>query len=185
MRLYQADIEQRILRLFGRGDASAMSRLYDAYAGMLAGICARYITDADDQKDVLQESFIQIYTHIPTFTYRGRGSLQAWMTRITINQALMFLRDRVSAAMMDATDNIADIIGDEPDVDRLGEDEILGMIRRLPDGYRTVFNLYAIEGKSHKEIAAALGIKPDSSASQYKRARTMLAQMIKDYNRQV
>ena len=69
-----------------------MRRLYDSYAGVLAGICARYITDADDQKDVLQESLIQIYTHISSFTYQGRGSLQAWMARITINQALMFLR---------------------------------------------------------------------------------------------
>ena len=64
-----------------------MRRLYDSYAGVLAGICARYITDADDQKDVLQESLIQIYTHISSFTYQGRGSLQAWMARTTINGA--------------------------------------------------------------------------------------------------
>ena len=185
MRLYQADIEQQIIQLFGRGDASVMRRLYDSYAGVLAGICARYITDVDDQKDVLQESLIQIYTHISSFTYQGRGSLLAWMARITINQALMFLRAQASATMMGEVENIADDTTDEPDVAGLSEGEILDMIRRLPVGYRTVFNLYAIEGKSHKEIAAALGIKPDTSASQYKRARTMLAQMIKDYKRQI
>ena len=162
-----------------------MRRLYDSYAGVLAGICARYITDADDQKDVLQESLIQIYTHISSFTYQGRGSLQAWMARITLNQALMFLRAQASTTMMGEVENIADDTTDEPDVARLSAGEIMDMIRRLPVGYRTVFNLYAIEGKSHKEIAAALGIKPDTSASQYKRARTMLAQMIKDYKRQI
>ena len=107
------------------------------------------------------------------------------MARITINQALMFLRAQASATMMGEVENIADDTTDEPDVAGLSEGEILDMIRRLPVGYRTVFNLYAIEGKSHKEIAAALGIKPDTSASQYKRARTMLAQMIKDYKRQI
>ena len=92
-------------------------------------------------------------------------------------------KDYLAAAILGEVENIADDTTDEPDVAGLSEGEILDMIRRLPVGYRTVFNLYAIEGKSHKEIAAALGIKPDTSASQYKRARTMLAQMIKDYKR--
>ena len=133
-----------------------MRRLYDSYAGVLAGICARYITDADDQKDVLQESLIQIYTHISSFTYQGRGSLQAWMARITINQALMYLRAQASTTMTGEVESIADDTTDEPDVAGLSESEILDMIRRLPVGYRTVFNLYAIEGKSRKEIAAEL-----------------------------
>ena len=98
-----------------------MRRLYDSYAGVLAGICARYITDADDQKDVLQESLIQIYTHISSFTYQGRGSLQAWMARITINQALMFLRAQASTTMMGEVENIADDTTDETSGDAADE----------------------------------------------------------------
>lgn len=185
MRLYKTDIEQQIIRQFGRGDASAMSLLYNEFAPLLAGVCSRYITDADERKDVLQEAFIQIYTHINKFSYQGVGSLKAWMIRITVNQALMSLRQKTSFNMVDSMADIPDTADETPDVDQLNQEEIMAMISRLPDGYRTVFNLFAIEGKSHKEIAQMLGIKPDSSASQFKRARTMLAKMIKDYRKQV
>lgn len=185
MRLFKTDIEQQIVRQFGRGDASAMSRLYEEFSPMLAGVCARYITDADDRKDVLQESLIQIYTHIDKFSYQGSGSLKAWMVRITVNQALLALRKKMSFNMVDSMADIPDTPDESLNVDELSEDEIIKMINRLPGGYRTVFNLFAIEGKSHKEIAQMLGIKPDSSASQFKRARTMLAKMIKDYRKQV
>lgn len=185
MRLYKTDIEQQIIRQFGRGDASAMSLLYNEFAPLLAGVCSRYITDADERKDVLQEAFIQIYTHINKFSYQGVGSLKAWMIRITVNQALMSLRQKTSFNMVDSMADIPDTADETPDVDQLNQEEIMAMIGRLPDGYRTVFNLFAIEGKSHKEIAQMLGIKPDSSASQFKRARTMLAKMIKDYRKQV
>lgn len=177
------DIEQHIVELFGRGDSSAMSRLYEAYAGYLSGVCVRYVIDADDRKDVLQESFIQIYTHIHTFSYQGKGSLRAWMTRVVINQALMYLRKKSQMNFVDTGMVLPDMEDCEPDVDGLTEKEILMLLGRLPDGYRTVFNLYAIEGKSHKEISGLLGIKPDSSASQYSRARTMLAKMITDYKK--
>lgn len=185
MRLYKTDIEQQIIRQFGRGDASAMSLLYNEFAPLLAGVCSRYITDADERKDVLQEAFIQIYTHINKFSYQGVGSLKAWIIRITVNQALMSLRQKTSFNMVDSMADIPDTADETPDVDQLNQEEIMAMIGRLPDGYRTVFNLFAIEGKSHKEIAQMLGIKPDSSASQFKRARTMLAKMIKDYRKQV
>lgn len=160
-----------------------MRRLYEAYAPYLSGVCARYITDADDQKDVLQEAFINIFTHISSFTYRGSGSLRSWLVRITVNQALMSLREKSRLQFAELPMVLPDV-AEPPDVEGLSESVILEMIRRLPVGCRTVFNLYAIEGKSHKEIAAMLGIKTDSSASQYSRARAMLAKMINDYKRQ-
>lgn len=185
MRLYKSDIELQIIQQFGRGEASAMSCLYNEFAPLLAGVCARYITNADERKDVLQEAFIQIYTHLHTFSYQGKGSLKAWMVRITVNQALMALRRNTLFNMMDTMVDIPDVAEEEPDVSGLSEDEILAMISSLPAGYRTVFNLFVIEGKSHKEIAKILDIKPDSSASQLKRARTMLAKRIKEFRQQV
>ncbi len=185
MRLYKSDIELQIIQQFGRGEASAMSCLYNEFAPLLAGVCARYITNTDERKDVLQEAFIQIYTHLHTFSYQGKGSLKAWMVRITVNQALMALRRNTLFNMMDTMVDIPDVAEEEPDVSGLSEDEILAMISSLPAGYRTVFNLFVIEGKSHKEIAQILDIKPDSSASQLKRARTMLAKKIKEFRQQV
>lgn len=181
MQLYKHDTEQHIVQLFGRGDASAMSRLYAEYARYLTGVCARYIPDADDRKDVLQEAFIQIYTQMPTFVYRGRGSLRAWVTRIVVNQALMFIRRHAQLATVEADATLPDVPEEEPAIDELSEDDILTLIQQLPAGYRMVFNLYAIEGKTHGEIAQLLGIRPDSSASQYARARRLLAKMINDY----
>ncbi len=182
MNILGQNTEQRIIGLFDRGDASAMDALYAEYADYLTGVCFRYITDKDDLKDVLQESFIKIFTQINKFEYRGKGSLKAWMSRIVANEALMFLRknnsieDRLEKELPDLPD-------EDPDVGGLAGEVLAEMIRQLPTGYRTVFNLFVIEGYSHKQIAEQLNIKPDTSASQFNKARKMLARMIKDYNK--
>ena len=84
--------EQHIISLFKKGDQHAMDKLYMEYADYLAGVCARYISDEDEVKDVLQESFIKIFTQIHQFEYRGKGSLKAWLTKVVINEVLMYLR---------------------------------------------------------------------------------------------
>ncbi|MBP7857273.1 MAG: RNA polymerase sigma factor [Prevotella sp.] len=181
MNFLGTDTEQQIIRLFRRGDASAMDRLYAAYADVLTGVCARYIVDDDDLKDVLQESFIKIYTKIDGFEYRGKGSLKAWMVRIVVNESLSFLRagNRLPTTSIDT--DPPDLSDEPPGTDGLTPDDAVALLRELPDGYRTVLNLYVIEGKSHKEIAGLLGIKPDSSASQYHRAKQMLARLIRQH----
>lgn len=130
---------------------------------------------------MLQDAFIRIFERFGSFRYRGEGSLRAWMTRIVVNFAQQDLKrsDRLLPA------------GELPDVpedggqefDDLPMDVIQGMICRLPDGYRTVFNLFVFERLKHKEIAALLGIKENSSASQFLRARAMLAKEIAEYRR--
>ena len=180
------DKEQQILRLFGKGDPSAMDKLYAEYADYLAGVCSRYIPDEDEMKDVLQEGFIKIFTKISTFEYRGKGSLKAWSARIVINEALISLRKASSSLKMEEIGTeVPDVpeIEEEPDIDGLSEETMINFIKRLPPGYREVFNLYVIEGKTHKEIAKLLGIKPDTSASQFHKAKKMLAKMIKEYRR--
>ena len=183
MSLFATDRERTILRLFKNNTPQAMSILYDEYAGWLTAVCSRYVVNEEDRKDVLQESFIKIFTRINAFEYRGKGSLKAWMSRIAVNESLMMLR-RSATNPADTTDNLPDIPDEEPDTDNLSAEEIAEMIKKLPQGYRVVFNLYAVEGRSHKEIAETLGIKPDTSASQFHKAKNLLAKMINDYKKQ-
>lgn len=180
MKLLGEDKEQTIMRLFRRGDASAMDKLYAYAADLLNGVAARYIADESDRMDVLQESLIKIYTHIADFNYRGKGSLRAWMTRIVVNECIQWLRRDKASPFVPLTDNLPEEADDEPpDMGSVSADDIVEAIQQLPEGYRAVFNLYVVEGKSHKEIARMLGIKPDSSASQLHRAKNMLAKILK------
>ena len=174
--------EQHIISLFAKDDALAMDELYGEYADYLAKVCSRYIANQEDLHDVLQEAFIRIFTKIHIFEYRGKGSLKAWLTRVVINESLHFLRDNDSSVVIDKDVDLPEVVADEPDIDSLSINQIADTILKLPTGYRTVFNLFVIEGKSHKEIAKLLNIKPDTSASQFYKARSMLARMLKEQN---
>lgn len=180
MNLFGTNKEQQIIRRFGKGDARAMDLLYAQYADYLTGVAARYLANREDLRDVLQESFIKIFTKFPSFQYRGSGSLQAWLTRVVVNESLLFLRQRHPEMLANTETEPPDVPDEEPDVGAMTAEALMEMIARLPTGYRTVFNLYAVEGKSHKEIAEILGIRPDTSASQFHKARNLLARMIKE-----
>lgn len=145
----------------------------------------RYVGDDDDAKDVLQDTFIKALTLIDNFAWAGEGSLQAWLTRIAVNTSLNFLRSRkrLTPLNVDTLDDPPDL-AEEPtatEVNSLDASTILAMVAELPDGYRTVFNLYCLDGYSHKEIAEQLGINEKSSSSQLVRAKTLLAHKIKKY----
>lgn len=171
--------ERHILQLFARGDSRAMDVLYAEFADYMAGVCVRYVTQPDDIRDVLQEALIKIFSSIGSFNYRGEGSLKAWLTRVAVNESLMFLRDKKKMLFVDSEREIPDTPEEPPDTSGLTAEMVDEALRQLPDGYRAVFNLYAIEGKSHKEIAELLGVKPDTSASQYHRAKAMLARILR------
>lgn len=175
------DNEPFIVSLLKNNKERATKEIFSTYSGLVSGICARFLSDDDDIKDVAQESFVKIFTSLGSFSYSGEGSLTAWIRRVTVNRALNYLRDNNRIHFSANLDEVADVAIEPPDTEALTADEIAGLIRGLPDGYRTVFNLYAIEGKTHKEIARLLGIKENSSASQYLRARALLAIRIKDY----
>lgn len=175
------DQDFNILHLVRRGDSSSMEELYRRHIGYLTAACSRYVNDADALRDVLQASFEKIFSSIGRFSYRGPGSLRAWMTRISVNEALKYLRERTRADSF-LTYEVPDIAEEEPpDVHDLPMSVIQEMIRSLPDGYRMVFNLVVFEEMSHKEVAAALGISESTSASQFHRARNMLARKIREY----
>lgn len=171
--------EQRLLHDIREGNRMAMRQLYDRYSGFATAVALRYVVDRDNAHDVLQDSFVKIFTHLGGFSYRGEGSLRAWISRIVANEALDFVRQN---ERMDFTDDLPEGTSeDNPDVERVPPDVLTKMIGRLPAGYRAVLNMFVFEQKSHKEIAEQLGIKENSSASQYNRAKKMLAKMINDY----
>ncbi|MDE7160176.1 MAG: sigma-70 family RNA polymerase sigma factor [Muribaculaceae bacterium] len=162
-----------------RGDPSAMKAIYCAYAGYLTGVCTRYISDNDDVKDILHDAFLKIFAAVGKFEYRGAGSLKAWLTRVTVNEALKAIRRNHRAELMSMTTEPADAPAEDPETSSIDAATLHSLIRNLPLGYRTVFNLYVMEEKSHKEIASILGISESTSASQLHRAKAMLAGQIK------
>lgn len=156
-----------------------MRQFYERYADYLTAVCSRYIPDKADAKDVLQESFVKVFASLDRFEYRGEGSLKAWTSRIVVNTALKSLRKSGRLRYLEELPDVPE--ESAPEVDRVPVPVLQQFIRSLPDGYRTVFNLFVFEKKSHREIAALLGIKEDSSASQFFRARALLARKIKQY----
>ncbi len=171
--------EEIILDGIRRGDRRAMKQLYDGCVARAMAVSHRYVADADARKDIVQESFIQVLTHVNDFQYRGEGSLTAWLLRIVVNRSVDYLRKHERWVSADSMPELPD--EDEPPVEQVPPEAVADMLGQLPAGYRTVFNLYVFEQRSHKEIARLLHIKENSSASQYSRARKMLAHMIKEY----
>lgn len=177
------DREQTLIDRIVRGETHAMKEFYDAYSGYFTAICSRYVFNRDDVKDVLQDSFIKMFKGLSGFRYRGAGSLRAWASRIVVNEALTFLRkhermELVTAPVWDLPEMPDD---DDPDFDDIPISAIQEMIRSLPVGYRTVFNLYVFEQKTHKEIGTILSITENTSASQLHRAKAMLVKEINRY----
>ncbi len=181
--LEKRDKEQELLKRILSGDITAMKEFYNDYSGYLTAVCSRYISDRDDVKDVLQESFIKIFKSIANFSYKGVGSLKAWSSRIVVNESLKFLRESERLDIIDSpTWDLPEISDeDETDFEEIPASAILEMIQALPPGYRTVFNLYVFEEKSHKEIASILNITENTSASQLHRAKNILARQINEY----
>lgn len=178
----ETDNELQLLCLVKQGDAMAMKTVYSTYIRYLAAICSRYIVNNEDVKDVLQDSFLKIFSGIASFEYRGSGSLKGWITKITVNETLKFLQKNNRFEFVEISEQEHDKPDEEPDVDALPSSVLFNLIRELPDGYRTIFNLYVIENKSHKEIAKLLDIKESTSASQLHRAKSLLATKIRQYN---
>lgn len=175
--------EQRLVKRLKDGEKTAAREFYSRYADGLAGVCSRYIVDEEDLKDVFQNALIHIFTHIADFEYRGTGSLQAWATKVVVNESLTFLRTKERHQMLSLDEEIAEEASDDTlPVSDIPPDAIRQMLSRLPTGYRTVLNLYVFEGKSHQEIAGLLGIRENSSASQLHRAKSLLAKMIRKFN---
>jgi RNA polymerase sigma-70 factor (ECF subfamily) len=177
--------EQRLAELIRRGDNAAMREFCSLYVPHLKAVCTRYVTDSEDASDVLQETLISIVTHISDFHYLGQGSLKAWATRIAVNESLNYIRRnrRHDLTLQEQyIDDIAEEEEEDPPIEDIPPEVIQQMVRQLPTGYRTVFNLYVFEDKSHQEIAQLLGTSVKTSISQLHKAKNLLAQMIQTYH---
>ena len=171
--------EQELLEALRRKDPAGTRAFYDRYAGYLTAVALRYVPDRSDVKDILQDAFLRMFDAVDRFEYRGEGSLKSWACRIVVNGALKSLRNQ---GRLQYVEDLPDVPEEEDvPVQNVPSAVLQRMIQDLPDGYRTVFNLFVFEKKPHREIAELLGIKEDSSASQYFRARAMLARQIKAY----
>ena len=170
--------------LIRRGDNAAMREFCSLYVPHLKAVCTRYVTDSEDASDVLQETLISIVTHISDFHYLGQGSLKAWATRIAVNESLNYIRRNRRQELTLQEQYIDDIAEEEedPPIEDIPPEVIQQMVRQLPTGYRTVFNLYVFEDKSHQEIAQLLGTSVKTSISQLHKAKNLLSQMIQTYH---
>ena len=159
-------------------DNKCQRELFQRYAGIMFAVCLRYARHRMEAEDLLQDAFIKVFNNISRF--KGEGSFEGWIRRIVINTALKnyqkssFQKERIG--LEDFEESTI-----EPSIySALGEGELMDQIAKLPDGYRIVFNLYVIEGYSHKEIAETIGIGESTSRSQLVKARKMLQGQILD-----
>lgn len=168
------DNEQRLIAGCKRGESWALKEIYNQYSGAMMSLCMRYIADTDLAKDAVQDGFIKLFTRIDQ--YEERGSFGGWIRRIFVNTALEYLSKR---DLYNDNIRIEDYTGEQINFDNdtletISADDLLECITELPDKHRTVFNLYAIEGFSHVEIAQKLGITQSLSRTLFVRARKLL-----------
>ena len=152
----------------------AQKEIFERYSPVMLSVCVRYVTERETARDILQDGFIKLYTKIDT--YSGSGSFAGWIRRIFVTTSLEYLRQNDALKQYASIEEYGNSIPDNEAsiLDKISADDLMECIAKLPDGYRTVFNLYAIEGYSHTEIAEMLGINESTSRSQFMRARKIL-----------
>lgn len=156
-----------------KGKAAAQREMYEAFAPAMLGVCYRYTKSLADAEDVLQEGFIKVFRYL--HQYKQEGELGAWVRRIMVNTAINYLKrnERYQSDLSFGEISLHPVSFDDPQL-KLDTKELLNLIRQLPPGYQTIFNLHAVEGFTHVEIGKMLGINEGTSRSQYARARGLL-----------
>jgi RNA polymerase sigma-70 factor (ECF subfamily) len=170
LKLFQS--EEDLVKACQKGNPKAQRRIYEKYSPKMLGICFRYVRDEAIAEEIMIEGFVKVFEKIETF--KLEGSFEGWIRRIMINESLMYIRSNKKLQIEASYDQI--LYEPEPVQFRtdLETQDLLKLIERLPLGYRTIFNLYAIEGYSHAEIAKKLSITESTSKSQLSRARVIL-----------
>lgn len=156
-----------------KGSSKAQRVLFDKFAPRMLAVCNRYIKNADEAEDVLQDGFVKVFQKISDF--KMEGSLEGWILRIMVNTALDAIRKNKKFLDNVAVDDVSHKVSfDDHQFASMDLEQLMRLINAMPDGYRVVFNMFAIEGYSHKEIAETLGVTENTSKSQYLRARAFL-----------
>ncbi|TWI84894.1 RNA polymerase sigma-70 factor (ECF subfamily) [Lacibacter cauensis] len=159
-----------------QGDRRMQKALYDKYAGKMYAVCLRYMGNADDAQDILQDGFIKVYKNLERF--RGEGSFEGWVRRIFVNTAIEQIRKKKNDLSLTEKEESIELKSVTA-IENINEKDLMKVIKELSPGYRAVFNLYVVEGYSHKEIGELLGISEGTSKSQLARARMILQEKIK------
>ncbi len=190
--------EKSLVRRCRDGEPGARQEMYETYAGRVLAVCRRYIREQDRARDLVHDTFLKAWSSLDAFHPRRAGSLGAWLSQIAAHLAVDELRSRKQLTLFPETpdpafgstgpsfaasgSSFAGLTGESPvDPDRLRQvpvEELIGLIASLPEGYRAVFNLFCLDGYSHREISRLLGISEKTSQTQYLKARHKLAAMI-------
>ncbi len=169
--------DEELIARCKKKDRSAQKLLFDKYSAKMFGVCMRYVKNQEDAEDVLIEGLFKVLTKIDKFNHQG--SFEGWIRRILVNECLMHLRKRHNFKLTVEVSNI-DLKTTMTIEDDLAAQDILALLDLLPTGYRTVFNMYVLEGYKHREIAEQLGISINTSKSQLLLARKRLQKLIKE-----
>ena len=175
-RLLGYSTEMQLITALQRADSRAQKTLFERYSSKMLTICVRYVSNRYEAEEILMDGFMRVFEKIGQ--YKSEGSFEGWIRRIMVNESLMYLRKnkqwRAEIALEDAAPEADTTFADQ---DLMAED-LMNLLEQLPVGYKTVFNLYAIEGYSHAEIAESLGITESTSKSQLHRARALLQRLL-------
>ena len=160
-----------------KGNAKAQKMLFDKFAPKMMTVCLRYSSDSMDAEDILQDGFVKVFNKIVDF--KMDGSLEGWIRRIMVNTALDAIRKNKKYAMDANIDEVGyKISNSESASDNMEAEDLMKLVNSMPEGYKLVFNLFAIEGYSHKEISELMNISENTSKSQYSRARSYLRTLL-------
>jgi len=169
--------DQTLINRCLKGDEKAQRLLFDRYAPRMMSVCMRYMKDEQEAKDVLQDGFVKVFKHLKKYVYSG--NLESWIRKVIVNTALDQLRKNTKFEYTIDIGNIEyKVEALERTTDNILAEDLMKLIQELPDTYKTVFNLFAIEGFSHKEISNMLQIAENTSKSNYFRAKAMLRNKI-------
>ncbi len=171
--------EYDLAKAVRKQDPKAQTTLYEKFASKMLVVCMRYVGDRTEAEDVMIEGFMKVFEKIGQFNFEG--SFEGWIRKIMVNESLMYLRSKKNIHV-DIEDAVG-IFAEDYAIPSLEANDLLKLIATLPDGYRAIFNLYAIEGYSHQEIATMLGISEGTSKSQLSRARSLLQNKLKELDR--
>jgi RNA polymerase sigma factor (sigma-70 family) len=170
--------ESDLIRACIAGNRAMQEELYRRFAPKMYAVCMRYANNADDAQDLLQEGFIKVYRNLEKF--RAEGSFEGWVRRVFVNTSIEhFRRKNTLYSITEKEENVIED-SDITALDNLAEKDIIALVQELSPGYRTVFNMYVIEGYSHKEIGKILGISEGTSKSQLARAKAILQKKVQE-----
>ena len=171
--------EISLIKACSSGDNKAFKKIYDIHSGTMYSICLRYMNNEDEAKDALQEGFIKVFNNISKFSFSG--SFEGWMKRIFVNSSIELIRKRKKHLDVSELNSNEMKLTAKIETGAMDAEKMMVLVQALPEGYKTVFNMFVIDGYSHKEISEHLGINENTSKSQLFKARKQLQERLKDW----